>query len=431
MSLQPSFNNDESPLFKSFRKFFILTAALVLLPRLVTAEVAPTKLEKTLEKAWVGERVPFFINLRSPAAFAGTATFDLPPISGTTVIQIGSPVVSSEKIEDEQWSIQRHEFALFCQRSGTLNIPEFTVRFTRKETFTGPEKEVTGNVAAWSIEIQQPPGSAEIGHLITTHEFDVTEEWSPTPGGAKVGDVFKRTIMQHASNVSGMALAPTSKTVPKEMKIYTGKVQTNDKLERGDFRGERKDSMTYLLTGDGDISLPAVKYVWWNPKAKKLESKTLPAVNFKVQPAPVVITEPAIPEKNSSWIWIGFLFLAAIGYIAVSHWSRIRELASVIWRRMNPPDRVAARKLLRACRANDVVAAETAWSQWRFTQASGFQPEKELVLCITEMHRYQFAEIVNETWSGEQLAAAFRKQRLNSHVASSQLKEPALPSLNP
>ncbi len=193
---------------KSHLRFIVSFFALT---SLVCAEVAPVILEKTPEHAWVGERVAFFIELRSPASFSGTATFDIPHLPGTTVIQVGSPVVSSEEIEEEQWSVQRHEFALFCQRSGTLTVPEIKVRFTRKETFTGPDKEVVGTSPVWSINIEQPPGSEEIGHLITTGSFKVTEEWEPTPGAAKVGDVFKRTVRQQASNVSGMALSPLSK----------------------------------------------------------------------------------------------------------------------------------------------------------------------------------------------------------------------------
>ena len=155
----------------------------------VRADVAPVAVRAPEAQAWIGQRVPFFVDLRAPGSFAGTARFDLPQIPGVMLMKIGNPVVSSEDIEGESWFVQTHEFALFSQKPGLLEVPAFSVRFAAREGFTGPAHEVQAQVPGWKIEIQRPPGSENIGFLITTEALDVTETWEPRPAHAGGRDV--------------------------------------------------------------------------------------------------------------------------------------------------------------------------------------------------------------------------------------------------
>jgi len=111
--------------------------------------------------------LPFYVELRAPGSFAGTAGFDLPQLPGTLLMKIGNPVVGSQEIEGESWFVQTHEFALFSQRPGTLEVPPFSVRFASREGFTGPAKEMQAKAPSWKVDIRRPPGSDKIGFLIT------------------------------------------------------------------------------------------------------------------------------------------------------------------------------------------------------------------------------------------------------------------------
>ncbi len=400
------------------------------------AQVKPVNVRVPNQTAWLGQYVPFFVALRANGSFDGTASFDLPQIPGAIVIKIGTPVVSSEEIDDADWFVQTHEFAVFSQRPGVLKFPEFAVRFSHREGFVGEASDHQGIVPEFEVKIQRPPGTEKIGFLVTTESYTLEENWDPAPGPAKVGDIFKRTITQRASQLSGMALSPASTKIPDGIRIYTSDAETQDQIQRGDFIGNRSETITYLLMEPGQVTLPAVTYVWWNPKSKELQSETLPAVAFEVAAAPVEnIVDEAAAANQLHWGWILFagamLFTTAVISL---YWQSILALLRGYSLRLNPPDRVAARSLMQACRTNEVNAAQKAWLIWRNTQPAGFQLTTELMSAVSDMESHLFSNRKQgnwkDDWKGDQLSSAFRNQSA-AEPTMVRLAGRRLPKLNP
>jgi hypothetical protein len=395
----------------------------------VWAAVAPMAVRVPETRAWIGQRVGFYVELRATGSFAGTANFELPPLPGVLLMKIGSPVVSSREIEGRSWLVQTHEFALFSQTPGLLEVPEFSVHFASREGFTGPAQDTRAEVPGWQVEIRRPPGSEQVGFLVTTDALSVTETWEPPPGPARVGAMFKRTLVQRAPQISGMALAPAPIVAPEGIRVYPGDAETQDHLERGEFLGERRETMTYLLTKSGTVTLPALAYVWWNPKTEQLQSTILPAVTFEVAPAPVAAAPGTSLATCHSWAW----WLTAALASGLATWQR-RRLAG--WGRrfrkaLNPPDCVAARNLRRACRRHEAVAAEAAWNAWRNAQDTGFQPGPELQAAVLGLQRQLFGPAPAVPWRGDELARAFGEQLAAGRARSSHTPAAVLPLLNP
>jgi len=400
---------------------------LVLFPLFLWAEVTPVVMRQPEANAWIGQRVPFFVDLRAGGSFSGTASFDLPQIPGAILIKIGSPVVSSQDIDGESWFVQTHEFALFSQRPGTLDVPAFSVRFASRDGFTGPATDVQVQAPGFKVEIERPPGSEQIGFLVTTESLDVAETWDSTPGLAEVGAIFKRTIVQRAPQFPGMALAPASTTVPDGIRLYSAEAVINDKLERGDFLGERSETITYLMQKAGTFEVPALNFVWWNPKTETLQARTLPAVTFEIAP-PTATAEMEEPVATP-WPWL-LVLVFVVGALA---WQRRRLVTWAVgfWRTVNPPDRAAARKLLHACRDHDAAAANRAWIAWRTTQTARFQPTPELHATILDMQRCVFGPSMPHAWRGDDLAHRFTKYITSARVPLNHESASALPYLNP
>jgi len=419
----------------SIPQWCIVTGLLVLIGvSSASGQVAPAVVRVANETAWVGQRVPFFIELRANGSFDGTASFDLPQLPGSLIIKIGAPVVSSEEIDDTSWFVQRHEFALFTQQTGKLQIPEFAVRFAHRTGFVGPVNERTAQVPAFAVNIQRPPGTQDIGFLITTEELKLSEAWEPRPGPAKVGDIFKRTIIQQATELSGMALAPASTKAPEGVRVYTSNAETEDRIQRGDFIGNRSETVTYLLKESGLINLPAVTYVWWNPKTESLEAKTLPSVDFEVAAAPVEKFEDDEKSAHTQLSgWLMLLVAAALLTMATIslRWRSILTLTRRFWSQLNPPDRVAARSLLKACRRQNVEAAQRSWLLWRSTQPAGLQLTEELNSAVIEMHSQLFSNRKQKNWVGDRLYTAFKNQSFAEQARSGKYLKKLLPKLNP
>jgi hypothetical protein len=413
------------PSHRSRTAVAILLISLMLAPGL-RAAVEPVALHVPDAEAWVGQRLPFYVALRAPGSFAGTASFDLPQLPGTLLIKIGEPVVGSQELEGETWFVQTHEFALFSQRAGTLDVPAFPVRFASRDGFTGPATDVQAQSPGFSVSVRRPPGSAPDSFLITTESLDVTEAWDPAPGTAQVGAIFKRTITQRARQLPGMALAPAPTTAPDGARVYPGEAATSDKLARGEFLGERRETLTYLMQEPGRIELPAITYTWWDPEQQQLESQTLPAVSIEVAPPPATAEDPVGARR--AWPWA----LAAILIAGLSAWQgrRAADWGRRCWGKLNPPDRVAARCLLRACLQNDATAASAAWSAWRRTLGAEFEPDPPLRAAVLGLQRHRFGLPSTNPWQGAELGRAFARHALARNDHRKRRRATALPLLN-
>ena len=309
-----------------------------------------------------------------------------------------------------------------------MEIPAFPVHFSAREGFTGPATEVSAEAPAIALNIKRPPGSEDLAYLITTSSFEVSETWQPQPGSAEVGAVFKRTITQRAGQMTGMALAPALAPAPAPagIRLYPGKPEITDHSERGEFHGERRETLTYLIEEPGTLVLPALAYVWWDPQQQKLESKTLPAVTFEVPPPP-----PSPAAKASTRSRNLAVSLAALAILAGLVWQRQRlaTWTQRVWRKLNPPDRVAARKLLHACRRNDARGAAAAWSSWQNTRPPALKPTPALETAVLGLQRQLFGPSTPATWQGADLATSF-SDFLKDPPAPTGISS-ALPPLNP
>ena len=381
-------------------------------------------------KAWCGQHVAFFVELQAPGTFVGAASFSLPEIPRTVVAKVGNAVVSSKEVDGKSIFIQTHEFALFSQAAGTVKLSGASVRFSNREGFVGPAIDHDAEIPEIAVEIKRPPGSEKIGFLVTTDKIEITQSWQPQPGSARQGDVFRRTIVQQASDVTGMAFAPPPTKSPAGVRVYLQQPQVSDSAERGDLVGKRTDTITYQLRQPGRMQLPAITYVWWNADKQEYGSQTLPAVTFDVQALPA----PSAGPEPTRWITPSAIAVVALGLLlvgcAVANRKVIHSWMAALWQTVNPPHRVAARRLLRACRAGDAKSAESAWIQWRSLQPPHFTASSQLQAMVLELERqfYGPTALSPGEWQGTALAQAFQAQ-----LRQTDRERPpsALPGLNP
>ncbi len=374
---------------------------------------------------WTGQRIPIVVELRSPGSFGGATGFSLPQIPRSLLFKVGNPTVSSERIEGETWFVQRHEFALYSQEEGVVDIPAFPVRYGTRDGFSGPVTDIEGLVPAAQVEIRRPPGTEGIGFLVTTDTFSVKESWDPKPGEAKMGDVFKRTISQEAEDVSGMALLPAPVLEIEGLRGYRDDPEVRDFLERGEFRGQRTDTLTYLVQAPGDYEIPSITYAWWDPDGEVLETKILPAVSFSVAAPP----PPAEPERRMSpYLW-AIVIVAFFGIVAAI--LQRKSLAALVRKaalRLNPPEKVALRRVLKACQSGDARAARHALFEWMsFNPPFNHSPEFEEA--VRELNESLYSRSAPSTWDGGRLARVLRERKARG---TPEREAPsALPPLNP
>lgn len=395
---------------------------------LLAADVDPVEVVLPKDKAWVGQKVSFSIQVKAMGSFTGATNFSLPQVPRTLIVEIGSPVVSSETIGDDSWFIRTHEFAIFSQQTGTVSIPAIPVRYSSRNGFTGPGVDRDASTKAFTIQLKRPPGTDDVGLLITTDQYDVTEKWSVSGDTAAQGDVWKRTIHQQADEMTGMALAPPPAESIEGVKIYAGSPQTTDKTERGDFTGTRIDQLSYLFQKPGTVSIPAIEYVWWDPKKDQLQRKILPEVKVNVTPALSLLEEEEGQRASLPWLAIVTVTLLLLATFVCR-----RLLARWIrgaWLTVYPEESRMTQKLLKACRSNDLDSACHYWMQWSGMHDAGCGFPDSLDAAVTDMHRHRYGILGQEAWNGKEIVDAVTEYRRRLKHPKESQQTSSLPSLN-
>ncbi|MCM8529532.1 MAG: BatD family protein, partial [Lentisphaeraceae bacterium] len=135
-----------------------------------------TKISEMSER-WVGQRVPFYVELYSPSWFAGTPRFEIPEMKNAIVYkESGSPAQATVEIDGNNYSKQSYSFSIFTQEPGKITIPSFTVDFQVAVPGKKPQK-ISLRSEPISVKTLLPKvlkGKA----FVTTSSFKVNETWS-------------------------------------------------------------------------------------------------------------------------------------------------------------------------------------------------------------------------------------------------------------
>ncbi len=397
----------------------------------VTARVEPAEV-------WTGQRATLVIELRVQGRFDGDTAFSLPQVADTWIVGGDRPTVSSETVGGVEWFVQRHELSVFSQADGALEIPTFPVRYGAIAPGAIEGVRTTGEVPAVSLQVKRPPGSADLGFLVTCEALEVAESWTPaldassdgerSAGPIAAGSALRRVVTQRAEQVAGMALAPVPPAAPDGVRVYPRGVEVDDDTQRGAFTGARAETLDYLFQRAGTYELPALRFSWWDPVAERIESTTLPAVTVDVTPAPVVASaEGADDEGGSRGAWIvaiaSALALAGATWFAWEHRARLAAWRTRVAGALGLPERRARRRLERACRANDPREAYAAWNA--LARAPRNDAERG---AVRDLERALYADDTPTAWNGRALLDALRVR--SSRGRATHARATRLPRLN-
>jgi hypothetical protein len=394
----------------------------------------------------VGERVTVIVELLTATTFASAPVFELPKISGAILMQIEErPILGTEEVDGESYTVQRHELALFVMRPGVAQVPLFTVRFESPARFGEQPVEYRLTTPALQIEARTPPGAENLPGLIAARELTVDQTWDPQPEKARVGDAFTRTVTLTAPDVPGMVLPPLPLAKVEGLAVYPKPPVVQDQVERGDLTGKRIETVTYVCERPGRFTLPALVVPWWDLKNQQLMRVTLPAVTLEVEPGPVQNADATAPTSATpgQWLWWALAAVLLLGAAAAILWRKRRVLLTV-WERKRMPRQASEAslfaQLLDACRANDAKASYNALLHWLDARnhspdaatIEGFltrHPDAELRRQVEALQESVLGQATG--WNGATLADALRRVRRQISDEVVTIDREGLPPLNP
>ena len=451
----------------SWHQAFVVGAHLLLTWVLTTISIPasaaePAKVRIAFDTdlpVWVGQKVAFHVDLMSATFFSGTPTFDLPDLPGVVLMKVEArPVVSTERVDGDTYSVQRHQFVLFPQQSGTIMVPPFQARFAVAPGFGRPPVEQALMTDTLMGEVRMPPGTAGLSMLISTTDLTVDDMWSPALGDdhtVKVGDALTRTITRRAADVPAMALPPLAFAAHDGLGVYPKPPAVADSTQRGDFTGQRIETVTYMCEKAGTYTLPTLMLPWFDVDDEQLKHLELPAITLEVVanprlPLDVPTSKASRPRSTARAWWriSGTIFVTLVA--ALLFWRFRRPLAIRLnaWRSCRTESPAASfARLQTACRSGNPAVAFNALMRWldrtqagagvatveQFVQETG---DDELRAQAEKLLGVLFApqSVANTIWSGHALydrLAHVQKHRRHGHNSAVLQGRKTLPTLNP
>ncbi len=454
---------------RSWHTSFVVSARLVILAAFIAMSTATSAAElakvrvglETKQPVLLGQKIAFHVDLLSATFFAGTPKFDLPHLSGVVLMKVDErPVVSTEQIAGDTYSVQRHQFVLFPQRPGTLTVPSLQVQFSVAAAFGKAPVEQTLTTDAFTLEVSTPPGTEGIAMLISTTELSVENQWSPRLGAdntAKltVGDALTRQMTVRAADIPGMAFPSIPFPPQTGLGVYPKPPVVEDAMQRGEFTGQRVETVTYICEQPGTYTLPALTIPWFDVDDEQLKKVTLPAVTLEVAANPSIRADAPLLDGSQQRLptrspW-GARVVTSIVLAAAALCWRFRRLLTArlhVWRDHRSENEAAYfARVKTACQSHDPTMTYNALLRWLDRPHNGNDAvtveqfvhrtaDDELRDQVARLEWFAFgpASIQHDAWSGLPLYTSLvraRKRAIQDNGRSSPNKHGALPPLNP
>jgi hypothetical protein len=338
----------------------------------------------------VGQQTRLLIEILTDSRFSRAPQYPELTIQGAISLlpeQMGTNF--TEPIDGTTFSGQRRGYVIFPQRTGTLTIPslEIPVGIAGIAGVDGDDSNIVLRTAAIELEISGRAGVEEAQQVVTTPELEIQDEWNRDFDGLEAGDAIERRIRIRGTKILGMLLPPLHFEAPPGIAVYADKPRILDRVNRGQYRGERTQKITYVLQERGSFEISPLEIRWWNPETGSLEVELVPGQTFEVSDAGLGASNTSALTDGFArwrkrlrawgidglrWLLVHWLAVALLSGSAFVVWrkaplasKRIAALVDQAQTRRRDSESFAYKRLIRSLRRDDPEQIATRYWRWR------------------------------------------------------------------
>ena len=218
-------------------------------------------------------------------------------IENALVVTVGNPEESVALRDNKTYQVLIQRFVVFAERSGELVIPSSTI---------------TARVGLGRSSIAFPVRSDEetVQILPIPDEFPKDQPWFPAESvrvydslessdltGFRVGDSLVRELEISATNSHSTGIPDIQLKVPDEIRQYPDPPELSDTALVAGILGNRKQTVSLLLAGAGEVEIPDTPLVWWNTVSREVEVTTISGRKFSVDSQPDAVANSSGSES--------------------------------------------------------------------------------------------------------------------------------------
>lgn len=383
-------------------------------------------------------------------------------------------------IDGRPWRVDEIRYAIFPERSGTLEIPAqvFSGRIDRgRRSFFdigGGGQIVRRSTQPITLSVLPKPASYPPADWLPAEQLTLQETWSTPPEQLRVGESVTRTVRIVGDGLQGAQLPPILFTPPDGLKYYPDQPSISEQEIPSGLEGIREDSAAIVPTSAGTYVIPEIRIPWWDTKTGELRYAVLPSREITATgtlPSTANNTSEAMgdtgnavaPPMPSSPIDIGSTAIpgsASVSKAELTFWRALAVVSTLgwgltlfyLWRkraRKTPVKAVSAdvlsekkafKALLSACEQGSTARARAAVIAWAATLTPG-TAAVSLEQVGHELGDEQFRQLLGQldealyrsgdsSWDGSALSKSAQRVRAE-HVRTSRSNEAASIELYP
>ncbi|MCL7461720.1 BatD family protein [Pseudomonas sp. NW5] len=351
-------------------------------PLQAPSELAAVFIDAQLDQPRVYVQAQSLLTLR---IFHSVALYDdsqLSPleIEDVHVVPLGRARTYEQQINGVRHGVIEVRYALFPQRSGTLQIPPLLFSATALEesgSVPGLRSGRPLQVRSPSLRLEVRPRPADYPAdqpWLPARSLQLEEIWRGAEGEIRVGDSLTRTLRLRAEGLPPAQLPEVAQgPLPEGLRRYPDQPRQREQSASGGLIGIQEQASALVPTGAGDFLLPAIEVFWWNTEEDRLVSSRLPERPLQVLasrlPAAPSVTPSSVETAPAARLWpwqLASLLLLCANLLTLALWWRARRQPAIL--RSSTPSAPSTRILLedlrRACQHNDAQAARQALDAW-------------------------------------------------------------------
>ncbi len=308
---------------------------LEVLPAAQAAELGPAPpvvLEAEVEpkRPFVQQKVIYTVRLLSRVPLRQPRISE-PQIADAIVEPLGRQTEYSSQRDGQQYRVTERRYAVFPQRSGSLQIdgpvlaaqlPEQNQRggqrypgrdmfgdfdrlfgpggFPNSSSLFGQTRPLRLRAATQTLDVQpQPAGSPS--PWLPAESLTLNDAWSKDPPQLRVGEPITRSVVITAQGLSAAQLPDLEPEAPTGIKVYPDKAESQARVDGDTLVAQKVLKFALVPERSGSLRLPEIRVAWWDVAKQQPREARLPAREVTVLPGAAGSPAPA----NSAAPWVG------------------------------------------------------------------------------------------------------------------------------
>lgn len=382
------------------------------------------------------------------------AKLDEPSLADAVVQKLGEDSNYNSQVNGVPYVVTERKYAIFPQKSGTLNIPPLNLtaevleaRQPRFNGFFNQQATQTRRISSepLTLEVRPAPNTPKMTDWLPAEDVQLKQEWSGDINNLKVGEPITRTLILIAKGATvGLLPELGDNSSHPQFKSYPDQPNLKELPKIDGMYAFREEKIALIPSVSGSITLAAIEVPWFNTQTQHLEVASIPATTLQVNPganatqtppaptsslpiqqaptvAPAITAETTRTSSNTIWPWLALFlgsgWLVTLGYLFITkqrtQTPRIPEAL---------PEKLPnfAQQLKQSCQKNDIHTTQQILLAWGAASFNTHSLGALADLCdarlrdeILILNALLYAPNGNSTpWEGKRLLQAFNEQNI-------------------